>query len=71
MMKQLKENGILAIFHYVPLHSAPLGLKLENRKEDLPITEDISRRLLRLPMYAGISEKELNYTLNMLLKVLA
>ncbi len=71
MMKQLKESGILAIFHYVPLHSAPLGLKLGNRKEDLPMTENISGRLLRLPMYAGISEKELNYTLNMLLKVLA
>jgi dTDP-4-amino-4,6-dideoxygalactose transaminase len=70
VMNQLKEKGILAVFHYVPLHSAPVGLGLGNRKGDLPVTEDISGRLLRLPMYAGMSEQEINYILNLLLKAL-
>jgi dTDP-4-amino-4,6-dideoxygalactose transaminase len=64
VMDQLKEKGILAVFHYVPLHSSPLGLKLGNRKEDLPVTEDISRRLLRLPVYAGIKSDEIDYELD-------
>ncbi len=61
VMNQLKEKGILAIFHYVPLHSSPLGLELGNRKEDLPITEDISGRLLRLPLFPLIDKIQLEY----------
>jgi len=58
VMIQLKGNGILAVFHYIPLHSSPVGLGLRNRKEDLPVTEEMSGRLLRLPMYAGITDEE-------------
>lgn len=58
VMIQLKEKGIYAVFHYVPLHSSPLGLTLGNRKEDLPVTEEMSSRLLRLPMYGGMKEME-------------
>jgi len=61
VMDQLKENGILAVFHYIPLHSSPFGLEQGNRKEDLPVTEDISGRLLRLPMYAGITKDECEF----------
>jgi len=59
VMNQLKEKEIHAVFHYVPLHSAPVGLGLGYRKEDLPVTEDISGRLLRLPMYAGMTTDQL------------
>jgi dTDP-4-amino-4,6-dideoxygalactose transaminase len=58
VMNQLKSEGILAVFHYVPLHSSPVGLGLGCRKEDLPVTEEMSGRLLRLPMYAGITKDE-------------
>lgn len=58
VMNQLKSEGILAVFHYVPLHSSPVGLGLGCRKEDLPVTEETSGRLLRLPMYAGITKDE-------------
>lgn len=61
VMNKLKEKGINAVFHYVPLHSSPVGRGLGYRKEDLPVTEDISRRLLRLPLYAGMREGELQY----------
>jgi len=57
-MKYLKEQGIHSVFHYIPLHSAPFGQTLGYKKEDLPVTEEISSRLLRLPMYAGISREE-------------
>jgi len=40
VMNLLKGEGINAVFHYVPLHSSPVGLGLGNRKEDLPVTED-------------------------------
>jgi dTDP-4-amino-4,6-dideoxygalactose transaminase len=56
VMNTLRENGIWALFHYIPLHSSPFGRRLGNRKEDLPVTERTSARLLRLPMYAGITE---------------
>ena len=58
VMTQLKEKGIQAVFHYVPLHSSPVGLGFGYRKKDLPVTEKISGRLLRLPMYAGITKDE-------------
>jgi dTDP-4-amino-4,6-dideoxygalactose transaminase len=59
VMNSLKEKGIHAVFHYVPLHSSPLGLNMGNRKNDLPVTESISGRLLRLPMYANLRALEL------------
>ena len=67
-MNQLKGEGIHAVFHYVPLHSSPFGLSLGYRKEDLPVTEDISGRLLRLPIYAGITKEEVK-TIERILKI--
>jgi dTDP-4-amino-4,6-dideoxygalactose transaminase len=58
LMQHLKQAGILAVFHYVPLHSSPMGLKLGYREGQLPVTEDLSARLLRLPFYHEISEAE-------------
>jgi dTDP-4-amino-4,6-dideoxygalactose transaminase len=58
IMNQLKGTGIHAVFHYVPLHSSPVGLGLGWRNGDLPVTEEISGRLLRLPMYTGIAKDE-------------
>jgi len=68
IMNQLKCEGIHAVFHYVPLHSSPVGCGLGYRKEDLPVTENVSGRLLRLPMYAGMTKKELK-TLGNILKI--
>jgi len=58
IMNQLKGEGIHAVFHFIPLHSSPVGCGLGYRHGDLPVTEDISGRLLRLPMYAGLNENE-------------
>jgi len=58
LMKRLKENGILAVFHYVPLHSSPMGQTFGYHEGDFPVTEDVSGRLLRLPLYYDITEEE-------------
>jgi dTDP-4-amino-4,6-dideoxygalactose transaminase len=70
VMGKLKSRGILAIFHYLPLHSSPMGKKLGYKKGSLPITESVSERLLRLPMYAGMTDEELEYALSTLREVI-
>ena len=58
LIKHLKERGILAVFHYVPLHSAPAGIRFGRfAGEDLYTTSQ-SDRLLRLPMYFGLTEND-------------
>ena len=57
----LKENGILAVFHYIPLHTAPAGIRFgEFRGEDVYTTRE-SERLLRLPMFYTLTEAEVEY----------
>ena len=56
----LKENDILAVFHYIPLHSAPAGLKFGRFDGEDEITTLYSERLVRLPLYYGFSEKDQN-----------
>lgn len=55
---ELARRGVQAIFHYVPLHSSPAGRKLARASGALPVTEDAARRLVRLPLYAALSESE-------------
>ena len=57
----LKENDILAVFHYVPLHSAPAGKKFGRFHGEDKYTTETFERLLRLPMYYGLKSDELNY----------
>ncbi len=59
VMSGLKKVGILAVFHYLPLHTSPMGKKFGYKRGDLPVTEDVSGRLLRLPLYNDISIKDL------------
>lgn len=54
----LKANGINAVFHYVPLHSSPGGQRYGRVYGDLRVTEDQSERLVRLPLWVGISEEQ-------------
>ena len=58
LVDELKANGIMAYICYVPLHSAPMGLKLGNRPEDCPVTEDYGARVLRLPLFADMTEQD-------------
>lgn len=58
VIDHLKEQGILAVFHYQPLHLSVMGQKYGGRVGDCPVTEDISDRLLRLPFYNDMSEDD-------------
>ena len=52
----LAEDNIGSVFHYVPLHSSPMGKKVGKTEADMSCTEDISDRLVRLPLWLGIEE---------------
>lgn len=52
----MKERGILCVFHYIPLHSAPAGLKFGHFAGKDVYTTKESERLVRLPMYYGMNE---------------
>jgi dTDP-4-amino-4,6-dideoxygalactose transaminase len=54
----LRQQGIQAVSHYVPLHLSPMGRKWGYTEGSLPVTEDLSARLLRLPLYFDLSAAE-------------
>jgi dTDP-4-amino-4,6-dideoxygalactose transaminase len=58
VLRELKNNGISAVFHYVPLHSAPAGLRFGRADGGLQLTTSLSERLIRLPMWVGLSEDQ-------------
>ena len=57
----LKQNGILSVFHYVPLHSAPAGIKFGRFHGEDKYTTKESERLFRLPMFYSLKEEEVDY----------
>ena len=59
-----KEKNILSVFHYVPLHSAPMGKKTAPNNPELPITNNLSGRILRLPFYYNLTIDEQNHIIN-------
>lgn len=60
LIQTLKENGILAVFHYIPLHSSPAGQKFGRFHGEDRYTTRESERLLRLPMYYSLTEENVN-----------
>ena len=67
LIDHLKVHEIDAVFHYIPLHSSPAGKKFARiGLVDLPVTDRISRCLLRLPVYYGINIEEQNYVVSVM-----
>jgi dTDP-4-amino-4,6-dideoxygalactose transaminase len=61
MLAHLRDRGVFATFHYQPLHSAPAGERYgRTGPGGCPVTDDIADRLLRLPVFAGMREDELD-----------
>ncbi len=58
LIDHLKARGILAVFHYLPLHLSDMGRQFGGQPGDCPVTEDISDRLLRLPFYTRMTSDE-------------
>lgn len=67
-IRKMREKHIEVSTHYVPLHTSPMGRRLGKRR--LPVTEDVASTLVRMPIYAGMMSKELDYTISTALKVL-
>ncbi len=68
LIEHLKKNGILAVFHYVPLHSAPAGIKFGRFHGEDKYTTKESERLIRLPMYYGMKEEEIREVIDSIYK---
>jgi dTDP-4-amino-4,6-dideoxygalactose transaminase len=64
LIAHLKAQGILSVFHYVPLHLSEMGRKCAARDAACPVTEDLSARLLRLPFYNDLTEADLSRVVN-------
>jgi dTDP-4-amino-4,6-dideoxygalactose transaminase len=60
----MREQGVQATFHYVPLHSSDAGRRFAARQIECPVTDDISGRLLRLPFYNNLTEAEAEQVVN-------
>lgn len=60
----LKERGISTNAHYAPLHSCPMALRFNPDQQPLPVAEKMAKTMLRLPMFASISEAEQTYVCN-------
>lgn len=58
LIKHLKENGVMAVFHYIPLHSSPAGERFGRFDGEDVYTTRESDRLVRLPMYYGLSSED-------------
>lgn len=58
VIEQLKTKGISAVFHYVPLHDSPGGKRYGRTVGTMSVTENVSQRLLRLPVWLGVEEHQ-------------
>ena len=58
LIAHYKENDINVVFHYIPLHTSPMGMGMGYKEGDLPVTEDLSQRLVRLPCYYELTRED-------------
>ena len=71
VLAQLKEQGIGAVFHYIPLHSAPAGLRFGRAHGDMKVTDDIWSRLIRLPLWPDMTPADLERVLDAVTRALS
>lgn len=64
MLTGLQQRGVMATFHYVPLHSAPAGQRFGRTHGSLDVTNHISRCLVRLPLYADLALDDQDYVVS-------
>jgi len=69
LLKYLKEHQVYATFHYVPLHSSLAGKKYGSFIGNDNYTTSDSERLLRLPMFYGLTDKDINYVTDTIKKI--
>ena len=57
VLQGLAQRGVHAVFHYVPLHSSPAGRRFGRQATAMTVTNDVSRRLIRLPLWTGMEPR--------------
>lgn len=66
----LASRGVVAVHHYVPLHSSPAGRRYGRAHGDLGVTDDVADRLARLPLWFGMGESEVEQVVDAVLSAL-
>jgi dTDP-4-amino-4,6-dideoxygalactose transaminase len=67
----MRSRGVHATFHFVPLHDSPGGRRFAARDIPCPVSEDVSRRVLRLPFYTDITDADVEEVVEAFLGTLA
>ena len=62
LLAYLRTNNVGAVFHYIPLHLSPMGINMGYKEGCLPVSENNSKCLIRLPLFADITDEEIYYT---------
>ena len=60
MISHLATRGVAAVFHYVPLHLSPMGQRFGGAPGDCPVAEDVSVRLVRLPLFHSLGDRQID-----------
>ena len=60
LIRHLEQDAIKAVFHYVPLHSSPAGKRVGRSSGGMEVTDDVSQRLLRLPLFYELNEADVH-----------
>ncbi len=69
-IRQMRASDIEVSTHYVPLHSSPMGKTLGGGKYNLPVTDNVSETLVRLPIYPGLTKTQFKYILTSAQRIL-
>lgn len=70
LLNALKEAGLGAVFHYIPLHSSQPGQVFCRTAGDMSVTDDVSDRLLRLPMWVGLTDEMVDRVVDVVVNAL-
>lgn len=70
LISHLRENGIQSVFHYIPLHSTKAGKKFGEFVGEDKFTTNESEKLVRLPMYYGLTDKDIKYIVEKIEKII-
>ena len=70
-LAELDADGVNAVFHYVPLHSSPAGGRFGRPSGPMTVTDDLSARLLRLPLWVDMAEDDIDYVVDRLARTVS
>ena len=71
LIDELARRQVVSVFHYVPLHSSPAGHRYGRTAAPLPVTDDVSARLVRLPLWVGMSDAQVDHVIASVRQILA